>query len=362
MATINGYRFPGVKGPYRDRHGKLHCYLRASGAVLPIPAEVGLRKFKAAYMLAITGHEAGQPVERKARPETSRIGTVEKAVRAYIDSTTFAGLAPETQTSRGGQLRAWAKNDGGKVGRAPIATLRTEDLKRGLQDRSAKPKSANNWLIAVRMLLEYCVDAGGYGIKKNPAADVKRLPVENTGGWPDWKEADLPLFERKYPKGTPQYLGREICLALGQRRSDVVRFGWHMVTADNMIEFTQQKTGAKMRIPLSTSLLEVLPPRTNIVGIDGKPDETPFLLTVTGKRFTPKRFTEWMHEAWVAAGCPQHSTHGARKLAARRLRKAGCPPELIMAFTGHSTEKQLRVYLGAVEREEMADELRSWVG
>jgi integrase len=109
-----------------------------------------------------------------------------------------------------------------------------------------------------------------------------------------------------------------------------------------------------MLLPILPQLAELLPPRDNVVGLDGK--AKPFLLTKTGKPFTPNYFTAWFHDACKEAGLPHLSTHGTRKLSAKMLRKNGCPLSVLMGWTGHKSEDQLRVYLEDVEHEEMAGE------
>jgi integrase len=368
---INGkqYRFPGVKGPWKDRHGKWRCTLRATGQNLPIPWEVGVRLFETAYKEAIRGKEAKEKPVKRRITAAARAGIVEKAVNDYLNSATFKALAPATRQTRGAILRAWIKNP--DVAGSLIRTLRREDIERGMGARSANPPSANKWLIALRMLLEYCIESTrlgitDYGVTENPAALVKRLEQPKTDGFPDWTEAGVALFDERW-KGTTQYIAKELLLVLGQRRGDVLRFGWHMVTPDGMIEFQQNKTGTVMRLPMSPSLLSVVPPRRNIVGIDGQEDKTPFLLTGTGKPFSPAALTNMMTAAWSEVGY-QWSTHGARKLGAqrmyRRLLKAGHPNALAvtMAYTGHATEQQLRVYLGNnFEQEHYADQLAAYM-
>jgi len=353
MATIiNGYRYRGLK-VYADRHGRVRYYERNTGQALPDPAD-GFREFDQAYWRLVNHREA----RRKPAPvpqAPQRAGTIEKAVREYLASDGFKGLAAATRVSRANLLGNWAGIPG--VGGLLVATLRTEDIQTGMRNRAATPPTANNWLVAVRALMDHCIERKW--IKANPTVGVKRLKIERTGGFPDWAEADVAAFEARWPAGTPQYLALQVLLAFGQRRSDAVRFSWDMVDDAGMLIFEQQKTGKPMRLPMPTSLGTVLPARSNVVGIGGEAEA--FLLSSTGKPFTASYFTNWFHAACIEAGLPHLSTHGTRKLAAKRLRKAGCPLSLIMAFTGHKTEAQLRVYLGDVESEEMAHELRAYM-
>lgn len=354
---VNGYKYQGVK-KYEDRHGKRRYYLRANGHPLPDPKD-GWRLFDKRYheakALALTGRKPAP-----ARPDTSAHDTIEKVLRAYFDSDPFKKLAPDTQRTRKSLLGNWAKDVGGYR----ISTLKTSDIEQGMKNRIDKPNTANNWLAVVRDLLKWCIAAGSYGVTTNAAVGVERLEVPETDGYTAWTEANVEQFIRRWPKGTMEYRALMVLLWSGQRRGDVVTFGWHKFDGD-MIVFTQAKTQKKMTLPISPSLAEILPPRDNVVGFDGKPK--PFLTITTGKPFSPAYFTGWFHNACMEAGLDL-SPHGTRKLAARRMYRnivrAGRdnPIPLVMAFTGHQTEKQLRIYLGKdFEQEQFASELGAYM-
>jgi integrase len=356
MTIIYGTKYPGTK-KYEDRHGKVRWYLRGPpDNPLPDPYDVGKRKFDAAYREAIGLAGAGQRPAPKP-PTLSPGNTIEKVVRDFLNSPGSMTKAEATQNNLRKILVAWAKD----VGSLSIGTLKTRDIEQGLQNRSTTPPSANQWLTAVRLLCQYAIAEKRYGITVDPTAGVRRLLVPPTKGFAEWTEADVPKFIARWPKGTMEYRALMVLLWAGQRRTDVVTFGWDKVEG-NMIGFEQHKTKKKMRLPIPASLLDVLPPRDNVVHLDGKP--APFLLASKGGRFTPSHFTRWFHKACVLADLPHLSTHGTRKLASQRmyraLLRAGKPNALsyVMAFTGHETEKQLRVYLGrGFEQQELAEEL-----
>jgi integrase len=353
MSTFYGRRYKGVKGPYRDRLGNLRCYYRLTGTPLPIPGAVSFRVFDTAYWQAV----GGPKLERKPRPETSPDRTVEKAVAAYMASEAWTALKPATQVSRRSLLSGWAKDNGEKR----LDTLRKANVEQGMDNRRATPPTANNWLVAVRALFDWCISEKRYGITDNPTTGVKRLKVAATEGFTSWTEADVERFVARWPAGTMEHRALMVLLWSGQRRTDIVTFGWDMFENDMML-FKQHKTGKRMRLPIPASLAAVLPPR-NVVGI--KP--LPFLLMTTGKPFSPAYFTQWFHAACLEAGLDL-SPHGTRKLAAQRMYRAALRAgrtdalALTMAFTGHATEKQLRVYLGAdFEQEEYAGELVAYM-
>ena len=118
-------------------------------------------------------------------------------------------------------------------------------------------------------------------------------------------------------------------LFTGQRRSDVHRMTWADVTGDT-IRVVQQKTGAKLTIPLHADLRAILS--------ETKREHVAILTTEYGRAFTVDGFSGFMRDAIKAAGLPlECQPHGLRKAAGRRLAEAGCTAQEIMAVLGHKT-------------------------
>lgn len=360
MRTFFGRRYKDVKH-YEDRHGKWRTYYRPTGRDLPNPKEVKFRVFDQAYWEAVAAGSGGVEVrDNPDRKTLSRPETVEKAVREYVGSPAFDKLADATKVSRKNLLENWAK---GKAGALMLSTLRKEHIENGLESRS--PTTGANWFYAVRALIQWCIAEKKYGVRTDPTQGVKLKAREKGDGFPSWTEADVPIFIKRWPKGTMQYRALMVLLWSGQRRKDVVTFGWDAFEGD-MMKFRQSKTKRWMRLPIPPSLLEVLPPR-NVVGLA---DPLPFLLTPRdGTPFSPAYFTNWFHAACLACDPPLDlSPHGTRKLAAQQMYRTALRAgrtdalALTMAFTGHKTEKQLRVYLGDdFEQEEYAGELAAFM-
>jgi integrase len=86
-----------------------------------------------------------------------------------------------------------------------------------------------------------------------------------------------------------------LMLDTGQRRSDVHRMTWADVTGDT-IRVVQQKTGAKLTIPLHTDLRAIL--------AETKREHVTILNTEYGKPFTVDGFSGFFRNAIKAAGLP----------------------------------------------------------
>ena len=110
----------------------------------------------------------------------------------------------------------------------------------------------------------------------------------------------------------------------------------------------QQKTGARLWIPLHTDLKAI---------IDTTPtDNLTFLVSKIGKPHASAgsfghRIRLWAREAGLT-GCP---LHGLRKACCRRLAELGCSAHEIMAISGHKSLAEVERYTRAVAQERMAE-------
>src|SRR5262249_34392397 len=142
-------------------------------------------------------------------------------------------------------------------------------------------------------------------------------------------------FETFHPVGSKARLALALGLYTAQRRGDVIRMGRQHIK-DGALSITQEKTGARLLIPIHPELQQIL-------------DATPtghltLLTTKSGKSYSAGDFSE-QFRAWCdAAGLPLAcNSHGLRKTAARRLAEAGCSAHEISAITGHASCAKLSV-------------------
>lgn len=114
----------------------------------------------------------------------------------------------------------------------------------------------------------------------------------------------------------------------------------------DLLEVRQQKTGARLLIPIHPHLAQELAVA---------PTSGTFLQTPGGKGYTANgfymRFRDWRTAAELPEGL---SPHGLRKAAARRLAEAGCSTHQIAAITGHATLAEVERYTRAVDQEKLA--------
>ncbi len=134
-----------------------------------------------------------------------------------------------------------------------------------------------------------------------------------------------------------------------QRRGDVVRMGPQHIRG-GLLHVRQQKTGAPLQLPIFPELQEA---------IDAMPNSgrhLTFLVTASGKPFSPAGFTNWFRDVCTKAGLRGFSAHGLRKASLTRLAEAGCSVHEIAAFSGHKTLSEIAHYTRSVEQAALARE------
>jgi integrase len=327
-----------------DRHGKVRRYVRLPGRKrVPLKGAPGSDEFMESYRVAL----AGEAPRIEVGASRTRPGTVNAAVIGYFNSMAFRSLSPATQTTYRGILENFRSEHGDKR----IALLERRHIERMIARKAPTPAAANNLLRMLRMLMQFAIAEGMR--RDDPTIGVRGAKVR-TDGFHSWSEDEIAAFEAKHPIGTRARLALALLLYSAQRRSDVIRMGRQHVR-DGVLTIRQQKTGMFVDIPLHPELRAVLDATAN--------DNLTFLVTASGKPFSPAGFTNWFRECCGEAGLPRGcAPHGLRKAASRRLAEHGCTAHEIMAITGHTTLKEVSRYTAAIRRKHLAARAMTKIG
>ena len=246
----------------------------------------------------------------RAKPQAGSIGSdrilpgsFDAVAIAYYRSPEFHALADGTQTGR----RRIIERLRGLFGKLPVSRLERKNIKDLMAINADKPMAANNLLNALRTVLNCAVDLEM--VSTNVAIGIKKYKQKGDG-FHCWNNAEVEQFRAAYPIGSKPRLALELLLGTGQRRSDVVRFGWQHVEHD-VIVLRQKKTGKTLRIPILPELAEALAsvPRGTLT----------FLLDDRGRSFDAHAFGNWFSRRCGEAGLKGCAAHGLRKTAATRL-------------------------------------------
>jgi integrase len=326
-------KLPPFVQMFRDRHGKARLYFRKAGlprVALPNPAK-DRQAFLRAYQTALTG--------RLNIGHDPKAGTLEALIAEYLRSSDYAALKPASQAT---YMHAFDFLRGREGAKAAVAAIKASHIER-LRDEIAEktPGKANLIVKALKVLMAFAVRRDYRDA--NPAAEIGLI---RGGEYRSWTDEELALFEKRWPRGTTERLIYELALYTGQRRGDLAKMTWADIK-DGGINVVQEKTGAKLWVPVHPSLASELAktPRTNAVLVG----------TTSGTGFTPRYLGTTFATAIDGAGLPAGCVlHGLRKAAARRLAEAGATDAEIMSITGHRSRHEVTRYTRQANQPLMA--------
>jgi integrase len=337
-------RLPRYVNAYIDPTGKPRHYFRRAGAKqMALPGLPWSADFMAAYARAMEDYRA--PARAPIGSGGTLAGTVNSAVVAYYQSSAFAvELAKGTQGPQRSLIERFRSEHGDKR----IRLLERKHLQAYI---SALTSAAvqRNMLRALRHFLKYAVTAGM--IAEDPTNGVSRIKMKSTGGFYAWTEDDVAKFEAAHPVGSQARLALALYLNLGVRKSDVVRIGPRSIRNGELVDFAPQKTshnnGKLITVPLLEETKAILA-ATPVTGTDA------YLVNSWGKPYTAAGFGNKMREWCDAAGLPECTSHGLRKLCLIRLAEAGFSAPAIGSISGHKDLREIQTYIDAADRKKMA--------
>jgi integrase len=315
-----------------NARGRRYSYFRKPGSARIRLGLPGSTELMSAYQAAL---DAAPRIEVGATLTVP--DTLSALVVAYYTSADFQDLGSTTQQIR----RYLIERLRGDFGKYPVKLLEAKHINATLT-RITKPHMRKQWLKMLRGLMAYAVRIGMR--IDDPTADFK-IKQRQSDGIVTWGESEIEAFRNHHPLGSRARLALELLLDTVQRRGDVVRMGRQHIRGD-LIHVTQQKTGAKLRLPLLPELM---------AAIDATPSgHLTFLTTAKGKPFTAAGFGAWFRHQCDAAGLRGYSAHGLRKAGCRRLAEAGCTEKQIAAWSGHRSLAEIARYTKAADEEALA--------
>lgn len=335
---MNRKRLPKYVSEFTDRHGKVRVRFRRKGQESHYFQSVPWTpEFMQEYQ-ACLDREAAPAIQPGIN--RTKAGTFNALIASYYGSPEFKGLRPSTQTTYRGIIERFREKHGDKR----VAAIERKHVKAIIGSMHETPAAANNLLDRLKALMTLAIDLG---MRKDDPTLRMRGYGRTGEGFHTWTEEEIAAFEARHPLGSKARLALALMLYTGQRRSDAVTMGWQHV-AGSRITVKQQKTDARLEIPMHPTLVAVMAatPRDNMT----------FLSTAYGKPFTAAGFGNWFRDRCNEAGLVQCSAHGLRKAAARRLAEAGCTNQQIKAITGHKTDREVSRYTAAADQVRLAEQ------
>lgn len=317
---------------YRDRTGTLRRYFRKGGRRLGVlPGNVGSEEFMTAYaaFLAEKPSAAKRPIHEDS---------LAKLIIDYYGHRLFKDRKASTR-----RLYRYALDPVSKEhGHRSASTMTAENAEKIINKIGEKrPGMGNLTLSVMRRVMKLA-------IKQKLRKDNPFLALEGfeVGEHHTWTDAELDQFEAKWRLGTRQRLAYALLLHTGQRVGDVTAMKRADIS-EGMIYVVQEKTGAKVWIPIAPELERAMKayPAKGLTLI-GDPHGRPI------KRAT---LSALMRKAIKDAELPPRCvSHGLRKAAMRRLAEHDATDKQIAAVSGHKTLKEVERYTKAADQKKLA--------
>jgi integrase len=281
----------------------------------------------------------------------SKPGSVAAAVAAFLVSPQFLQRAKGTQGAWRPILNKLRDVCGEQAMPLPPALIL------GVLGKKP-PHAARSWFKVIRALCAFCVEAGM--IKADPTAGMKRPKVPKSDGHHSWIEDELAAYREHHPVGSKARLALELGILTLQRRSDVVEMGRQHIASGQVIKvrglvvdkwlraMSQQKTKTKYDIPM-------FPELTRVLAATPSSGHLNFLISKSGRPYSPNDFSE-QFRAWCdEAGLPQRCTfHGLRKAGCIYFAERGCGAPEIAAWSGDLSLREVQKYIDQVNKKKLA--------
>jgi integrase len=294
----------------------------------------GTEEFDLTYAEALAGN---LPAKRNRRsPE--KPGTIAALITSYKRTDEYLNLRATSKlgyNSRLDMLRA-------QHGHRAVAGLTRDRIESGiLRPLRNTPSSALDTLKKLRILIKHAI--GKRWLPADPSLGIKRPKPNEVRSWTD---AEIALFQKRWPVGTKQRLAFDIYFYVGQRGGDVYLLTWSHFEG-GYLRLKQSKTKVDVEIEVHPDLqahLDVAP-RKHITIIN----------TEFGRPFSRKGFGQWFRKAMTDAGLPLDcKPHGIRKAMGRILAESGASTHSIMAVLGHKTLAEAERYTRDADKRKLA--------
>lgn len=315
---------------YKDRHGKArYRYRRKGQPTYSFRHAPGTAEFMAEYHAAQNAVAAPQP--------RFAAFTYDALITSYYRTPKWLAMKASSQGTYRGILERFRTANGAK----DVRRVTTAAIDSKLGKMAETPAAANNLRKALARIHRHAIKLGWRTDNPVTATDAFKAGK----GWHCWTEAEIALFEARWPFGTRERLAMELLLGTALRESDVITIGRQHRQGD-VLHLHHGKNESGTVIPIAASLAAA------IAAFDS--GHMTYLTTMFGKPFGVKGFYNWFKRSCVKAELPHCSPHGLRKAMSRRLAEAGATTSEGRAVTGHKTDRMFAHYAESANRQLLA--------
>jgi enterobacteria phage integrase len=224
---------------FRDRFGRMRYYFRRHGKRTALPGLPGSGEFMAAYAGQLS--ETSKRVEQRPKPAR---GTFSALAIRYFGSPQYQTLSATSRSNYRRVVDAFLKQHGHRQ----VDQMTREYVDIIIGKMVNKPGAGIILFKRLRTLVRYAMALGW--TDRDPTTGVKSYRSKEIH---TWNEEEIAIFEKRWPEESRERLAFALLLYTGQRGSDVHRMMWTDLVGD-AIRVVQQKTAAKLSIPIHASL------------------------------------------------------------------------------------------------------------
>ena len=169
-----------------------------------------------------------------------------------------------------------------------------------------------------------------------------------------WTPSQVERFIAKANEMNLPSMGTLMCFAMCQRPGDIRQLQWKHLSPPTdkhkrgIFEFSQEKTGTPVYIPLSPPLQDRLDTFTSQIPYwrEDNPEDYVLSYEVTGKPYTQWDYAKLVRKICKAAGLPEHIRMGdLRRTGTTNLADNGCTEDQLMSVTGHKSREEVSTYI-----------------
>lgn len=301
------------------RHGKFY-------ARLPSPDSP---EFAAAYAKYLDRVKNDQP-SAPCPP-----GSFGELVETYLASADYLRLAKSSRT----EYRRYLDRMKSMWGRLPARRLTRAAVLEYRDSLQAKPRAASYALQVLRRLLSFGVDRGL--LNANPA--LKPGLSASKSHHKPWSDDNIEAFRNANAEQPMILFVLLLGLCTGQRLGDLIKMTRHDYNGRE-IAVTQNKTGAKIWVPVHASLKTELDQVNRFMLLESE----------RGKAFKTRNLSRAFLDATRRADLNGLTLHGLRVTSAGWLADAGCSDAELQSILGHQTVAMAAQYRKQSNKKQQA--------
>lgn len=278
-----------------------------------------------------------RPVEVEKARTVADLILLYKGSAHHKPSSAWSKLSPSTQ-----RIYRCALNKLDGLRQVPLKLIGSEHIEDVREALSDTPGMANLTLAVMQAMFK--IAKKRKWITANPVAEIERFDTEEGEPWPQWA---IDHFREK--ASADWVFAVDLALMTGQRRGDLVKARWSDYDGRG-IEFLQQKTGARVYVPVPSLVDQLNARRRATNGLT-------IIAGGLGRPYTPHGFSCAWVTAMTLVGLHGKGLkfHGLRHTALTWMAERGATEYELMSISGHRNASQVRRYTKRANQRKMAE-------